>query len=98
MSMRYIIKRTKADDLSEIKAKIPDIETQLGSAAENLRHSASISHSHSQTSQYLFQTRKVTTGWVWVCPTIELVADDEKELFELTDLHGIAKPSHLAHL
>lgn len=98
MAMRYIIRRPKAEDLADIESEIPDLSTKLGTPAENLRTALPVAFSALRTAQYLFQTRKVGTDWIWICPTIELVAEDEKGLFALTDKFKSPKPAHLAYL
>ncbi len=98
MSMRYIIRRPKAEDFSEIKTKVPDLDAQLGTAAADLRREVLITHSAHRTSQYFFQTKKVGAAWVWTCPTLEVVAENEKGIFQMTKMYNVPKPSHLAHL
>ncbi len=96
--MRYIIRRQKAEDLSEIKPQVPDLENKLGTPAEGLRNAILVPISPVRTAQFIFQTRKTDKGFVWICPTIELSAENEKGLFALTKQFNVPKPAHLAHL
>ena len=99
MSMRYIIRRQKPEDLKELQSVIPDLTSKLGKPDANLRRGIKVeSGSMHQYVQYQFQTRKEGTAYVWICPSIELVAEDEKSLFALTDKFNVPKPSHLQHL
>ena len=45
-----------------------------------------------------FMTRKTETGWIWVCPSIEVVAEDEMGLIDLLKKFKAGTPAHLAHL
>lgn len=98
MAMRYIIRRQKAEEFADIKTRVPDLDARLGAPAENLRNAIQVTFSPVRSAQYFFQTRKVGAGWVWTCPTIELVAENEKGLFALTKQFNVPKPAHLAHL
>lgn len=96
--MRYIIRREKPEDLSDIKPLIPDVDKQLGAAAENFRRFIRVPFSTHRYAQYTFVTRKTGTNWVWLGTSIELVAEDEQGLFALTERYNVAKPEHLKHL
>lgn len=98
MSMRYIARRAKPEDLSEIKAKLKDLDAKLPTPAENLRYFLDYPISEKRYLQYAFLTRKEGTNWVWVCPSIEFVAEDEKAMLELTQAYGLPGPAHLKHL
>lgn len=98
MSMRYIIRRNKPEDLTDIKPLIPDVEKQLGAAGENLRRFLRVSMTPLRYAQYTFVTRKTGTGWIWLGTSIELVAEDEKGLFAMTDKFNVPRPEHLKHL
>lgn len=96
--MRYIIRRDKPEDLSDIKPLIPDVEKQLGAPAENYRRSIRVPFSTQRYAQYTFVTRKTGASWVWLGTSIELVAEDERGLFALTNRYNVPKPEHLKHL
>lgn len=96
--MRYIFRRPKPEDLAEVKKQIPNLDGQLGQAAENYRRFLKVPVSPLRYVQYTFVTRKQGTAWSWIAPSVELVAEDEKGLFALAEHCGIQKPSHLAHL
>ena len=96
--MRYIYRRQKADDLVEIRAAVPNVETQLGKPGENFRHFIQLSVTELRYAQFTFLTRKSGADWRWVCPSVELVAEDEKGLFALADQFKIPRPAHLKHL
>src|SRR5688572_30826356 len=98
MAMRYIIRRKKAEDLSDIRPQVPDLDNKLGAAAESLRNAIIVPLTAVRSAQFIFQTRKTDKGWVWICPTIELSAENEKGLFALTKHFNAPKPAHLAHL
>jgi hypothetical protein len=95
MAMRYIVRRQKPEDLSDIKSQIPDLETQLGKADKEMRRSVRHPIGPSRHLTYQFVTRSVGPASSWVCPSIELVAEDEKGLFALTDLLQVPGPEHL---
>jgi hypothetical protein len=98
MAMRYIIRRKNAADFADIKPQIPDLDGKLGTAAEGLKNAIVVPLTPVRTAQYSFMTRKTEAGWVWVCTTLELTAENEKGLFALTKQFGAEKPSHLSHL
>lgn len=98
MPMRYIIRRVNADDLADIKKDVPDLEKRLEKAQEHYRKAIEVVVNHENHITYQFQTRKVGADWTWVCPSVELVAGSEAELFQLTDRFKLPPPSHLAHL
>ena len=98
MAMRYIIRRVKAEDLAEIKKDIPDLDKRLDKAQEHYKRSIEVGVDNLNHITYQFLTRKVGNDWVWICPSVELVAGSEAELFRLTDRFSLPAPSHLAHL
>ena len=93
--MRYIIRRSKPEELSEIREQIPDLETLVGKPAENLRRVVPLSLSPLRSIHFLFLTRKTESGWTWVCPSVELNAENEKGLFALADHLHVPRPTHL---
>lgn len=102
MAMRYIVRRAKAEDLTEIKRDIPDLDAKLGqvgsdigTAGANYRREIEVILTPHRHLTYQFLPRKVGTGWTWVCPSIELVAESEEGLFALTDRVKAPRPSHL---
>lgn len=95
MAMRYIIRRTKPEDLTEIKREVSNLDAQLSKAGENFRRSIEVSYTPMRSAVYTFSTKKVDANWVWVCPSVELVAESEAGIFELTSKFKVEKPSHL---
>lgn len=95
--MRYIIRRPKAEDLSDLSARISNLTKQLGQAGENLRRSLSVVQSPMRSAHFKFMTRKQGNAWQWVCPSIELVGESEMDLLALTETFGVEK-SALKHL
>lgn len=98
MAMRYIFRRPKSNELSEIYRQIPDLDKKLGSAVENAQRSVRFDLSPQRSAQYMFLAHKTEKGWVWVCPSVELVAENEKDLLDLTDQFKVHRPAHLTHL
>ncbi len=98
MAMRYIVRRQIPEDLSAIKSQIPDLEQKLGKADKEMRRFIQFPISSSRYLSYQFFSRTTGTASVWVCPSVELVAEDEKGLFALTDLLQVPPPEHLKHL
>ncbi len=96
--MRYIIRRSSPEKLTDIQSLIPNLEEQLGSAGENARRFIRVPFSAERYAQYAFFTQKNGTAWQWISTSLELVAENEKGLFELTKKFNVEKPSHLAHL
>ena len=96
--MRYILRRTKPEDFADIRSRVPDLDTKLGTPAENLRNGFTVNVEPSRYAQFVFHTKKTAKGWTWTCPCIELVAEDEKGLFALTKLFNEPPPAHLTHL
>ena len=98
MAMRYLIRRNKPEQIADLKKEIHDLDKQLGSPAADLRRYIRIPFSPMRHAHFTFLTKKAGESWVWTCPSIELVAEDEAGLFTLTERYGVAKPSHLAHI
>lgn len=98
MAMRYILRRNKPEDLSSIKKDIPNLESQLEKAGDGYKRNLELSITNMERINYQFQTRKSGTEWVWVCPSVELVAENETGLFNLMERFSVAPPAHLAHL
>jgi len=96
--MRYIFRRPAPSDLNDLKSQINNLDTQLGRPGENFRREIRVPFTPMRYAQFMFFTKKVGTDWVWVAPSVELVAEDEAGLFALTEKFHIPKPSHLAHL
>ena len=97
MSMRYIIRRPNRQDLEEVRQHFPDLESQLGSAQVDLRRDLRVVFSPMQRVTYLFSAEEVNGAWTWVCPTVELVGESQKDLLELTNRYNIPGES-LSHL
>lgn len=98
MAMRYILRRQRAEDLSEIKSQIPDLEQKLGKADKEMRRFIQFPISATRYLTYQFFTRTAGAASSWVCPSVELVAEDEAGLFALTDMLQVPTPEHLKHL
>ncbi len=98
MAMRYIVRRQRPEDLSEIKSQIPDLDQKLGKADKEMRRFIQFPISSSRYLSYQFFARTAGAVSTWVCPSVELVAEDEKGLFALTDMLQIPAPDHLKHL
>ncbi len=96
--MRYLVRREKAENLSELESEISGLTQKLGTAAADLRCDIPVILSEKRSFHFQFMTRKVGTGWIWICPSIELVAENESGLFELIKKFNLPKPAHLAHL
>lgn len=96
--MRYIVRRQEPEKFADIQSFIPNLNEQLGAAGENCRRFIRVPFSSMRYAQYVFFTKKGAAGWTWVSPSLELVAENEKGLFELTRKFNLEKPAHLAHL
>jgi len=95
MSMRYLIRRSKSADLEEIRKEISNLDSHLEKPAENLRRAVNIDVSSVRSIHYQFMTRKVGNDWQWICPSIELVAENENGILALTKRFGLPNPGHL---
>lgn len=96
--MRYIIRRKNSEDLNDLKKEFPQLDQTLEKAGDGLKRNLQISLSNLERVNYLFLTKKKGTEWVWTCPSIELVADNEASLFALMKRFSLSAPEHLAHL
>ncbi len=96
--MRYLIRREQADSLSELETEVSGLKEKLGPAGADLRCDIPVVISEKRHLHLQFLTRKTATGWIWVCPSVEVVAEDERGLFELLKKFNAPKPAHLAHL
>lgn len=95
--MRYIIRRPKAEEFSDIAEKISDLSGKLGQPAENFRRTVSNTISPMRSVTYKFVAKKVENNWQWACPSIELVGETEADLLALTEAFGVQK-TELKHL
>ena len=95
MAMRYIIRRPKPEDLTGIRLEVPKLDAQLEKPGENFRRVVEVRKSAVRSVCYQFITRKVGADWVWICPSVEFVAENERGLLELTDKHPVPRPAHL---
>ena len=98
MAMRYLVRRDHPDDLAEIKQQVPDLEQKLGKADKELRRFIQVPVNAQRYLTYQFFTRTVGNQSTWTCPSIELVAENEKGLFALSERLRIPVPEHLKHL
>jgi len=98
MAMRYIFRRSTPENYADLRQQIPGLDAQLNTPAENLRRLIRVPFNTMRYAQYTFLTKKKENSWVWICTSIELVAEDEKGLFALTDHFKIPRPSHLSHI
>jgi hypothetical protein len=102
MAMRYLVRRTKVDDLTDIKRDVPDLDEKLGkigadigTAGAHYFREIEVRITPLRHITYQFQPKKNGTTWTWICPSIELVAEHEEGLFALTDRVKAPRPSHL---
>lgn len=95
MGMRYIIRRVKPEDLSELEPLLGNLEKRLGAAAINLRRQLKVHHTPLRTTTYSFMTRQTESGFIWVCPSLELTAESEKGLRELANKYNVRDFPHL---
>lgn len=98
MAMRYIVRRSNSEELSDIKSKINDLMEKLGAPDVNMQRTVDLVLNGNKSLHYSFFARKTVTGFIWVCPSIELVSENESGLFELTDFLKVPRPSHLTAL
>lgn len=96
--MRYIIRRSNPEDLTALKKDIPKLDSQLEKASDGLRRIIPITLNNLERMNYLLLTQKKGSDWVWVCPSVELVAENEQGLFSLMERFSLQPPAHLAHL
>lgn len=95
MAMRYIIRRKNSSDLNEIRREVSDLDSRLSKAGDGLKRTVEINFSPLRSAVYQFSAKKEGTSWSWVCPCIELVAENEEGLFKLLEKYNVEKPSHL---
>lgn len=102
MAMRYLIRRSNPEDFADVKRDIPDFEKQLGkigadlgTAGAHYRRELEVRIANDRCINYQFAAKKTGTETKWICPSIELVADDEIGLFALCDRLKTDRPSHL---
>lgn len=98
MAMRYIIRRSTPEDLGGLKKDLPQLDNQLEKPADGLRRTYTVSLSPMEKINYLLVTKKQGSSWVWTCPSIELVSENEAGLFALMKRFSLQAPAHLAHL
>lgn len=96
--MRYIIRRQNPEDLSALKKDFPNLDSELSKAADGLRRTLQLSMSNLERVSYQLMTKKKGSDWVWTCPSVELVAENEQGLFDLLKRFSLPAPAHLAHL
>ncbi len=95
MAMRYIIRRKNSEDLTDIRREISNLDSLLAKAGDGLRRSVEVSFSPLRSAVYQFSGKKVDALWIWSCPCIEIVAENEEGLFNLLEKFQVEKPSHL---
>ena len=93
MSMRYLIRRPNPEEISSIK--VSDLSAQLGTPAANMRRHIKVIQSASRSLYYTFYSRKTDKGFVWVCPSLELVAESESDLREMAKEANVQSLPHL---
>ncbi|MBI1862221.1 MAG: hypothetical protein HYR96_15010 [Deltaproteobacteria bacterium] len=95
--MRYIIRRSKPEDLGELQSRFPGLSEKLGPAGENFRRTVADTISPMRSVNYRFMAHKVGTTWQWICPSIELVGETETDLLALTQTFGVDRTA-LRHI
>ena len=98
MAMRYIIRRQNPEDLAFLKKEFPSLDTQLSKASDGLRKTLEVTIGNLERVTYQLMTKKKGSDWVWTCPSIEMVAENEQGLFNLLKKFSLPPPAHLAHL
>jgi hypothetical protein len=95
MAMRYIIRRKNSNDLTDIRGEVSNLDSQLNKAGDGLKRAVEVSFNPLRSAIYQFSAKKIGSNWEWVCPCIELVAENEEGLFTLLEKFNVEKPSHL---
>ena len=95
MAMRYIIRRKNSEDFSEIRRDVSNLDSKLDKPGDGFKRSIEVSFSPVRYAVYQFSTKKTGATWTWVCPCVELVAENEEGLFKLLEKFNVEKPSHL---
>ena len=98
MAMRYIIRRSSPEDLSGIKKDLPQLDNQLEKPSDGMKRTYTVTISPMEKINYLLVTKKQGSTWIWTCPSIELVSENEAGLFALMKRFSLQAPAHLAHL
>ncbi len=96
MSMRYIIRRPKPEDLDQVRGFVSDLDKQLGEPGADLRRE--LWHVISPMQRVVFDVtaRKVGEKYQWVCHTVELVAETEPDFRKLSQQFQVTDLSHLS--
>jgi hypothetical protein len=97
MSMRYLIRRQNAAELSDVSSVFPDLEQRLDRPAENLERLLTHVISPARVVSYKFFTKKTGSGWAWVCPSVEVVGETEEDILALCEHFQVSK-SKLTHI
>lgn len=95
MSMRYILRRPKPEDLGDVRTKLPSLDEELGKADADFMRTLTHRVNSLRAVHYTFSTRKVDTHWEWVCPSVEFDCEDREGIFVLCDAYHVPRPQHL---
>jgi len=98
MAMRYIIRRPDPENLAPLSSDLPNLPSSLENPGDGMKRVVPVKINNMERVNYLFISKKKDTQWVWTCPSIELVSENEAGLFSLMERFSIAPPAHLAHL
>lgn len=97
MSMRYIIRRQRPENLDEIRNYVRNLDTLLGPPGADLRREIPVGFSATQRIVFTVTTKKADKDFQWVCHSIEIVAETEPEFMALAQRLGVHNLSHLAN-
>ena len=103
MSLRYLIRRSNAQDFNDIRTHVPKLDEELGDAGvlvgpqAGLHRSITVQLSPTRSLQYTFFSKKTEKGQEWICPSLELVAESETELRQMCTEHDVKNLDHFRH-
>lgn len=95
MAMRYIVRRKDSADFADLKKQVPTLDQVLDKPGDNSRREVTLRVGPERHFTFQFFTRKTGTTYQWVCPSVEIVAENETGLFAMTDILGVGRPAHL---
>jgi len=97
MAVRYLIRRESPEDLGALHEALGDVAKQLGPAGMNLRRNIRVHYGPLSIAVFTFMTRKKENDWIWVCPSVELAAENEVGLRELGSKYNVGNLPHLGN-
>ncbi len=89
MASRYLIRRSRYEDLADLQNYFGHLEERLGNPGPEKSRVLTRAFNTVRFAHFRCKTLQTPKGWVWICPAIEIEAEDDAGLKKLGQEYGV---------